>query len=74
MVHPAQFSSQKEADDHYAAAVAAPPKRKPKHGIKNKSAKKTKVGVDRPRTIQQREALKKPPQAELTGKIPSDYI
>jgi hypothetical protein len=51
MVHPIQFSSQKEADDHYAAAVAATP---------FESAKKTKVGVDRPRTIQQREALKKP--------------
>jgi hypothetical protein len=58
-VHHVQFSSQKEADDHYAAAVAATPKHKPKHGIKNKSAKKTKV-CDRPKTIQQREALKKP--------------
>jgi hypothetical protein len=26
MVHPIQFSSQKEAGDHYAAAVAATPK------------------------------------------------
>ena len=37
MVHPVQFSSQKEADDHYAAAVAATPKRKQKvrsHGTK----------------------------------------
>ncbi len=30
MVHPIQFSSQKEADDHYAATVAATPKRKQK--------------------------------------------
>jgi hypothetical protein len=30
MVHPVKFSSQKEADDHYAAAFAATPKRKQK--------------------------------------------